>query len=59
MTRRPDCTVVVPTYNRMALLARTLDSLSRQDLGTDRFEVLVVDDGSTDATRDTSTRAYS
>lgn len=51
MNRRPQCSVVVPTYNRMALLARTLDSLSRQDLGTDRFEVLVVDDGSTDDTR--------
>ncbi|MEJ3744811.1 glycosyltransferase [Actinomycetes bacterium KLBMP 9797] len=52
MNRRPKCSVVVPTYNRMELLARTLDALARQDLGTDRFEVLVVDDGSTDATRD-------
>ncbi|MER7165440.1 glycosyltransferase [Micromonospora sp. NPDC000207] len=49
-TRRPTCSVVVPTYQRSGLLRRTLDSLIRQDLGLDRFEVLVVDDGSTDDT---------
>lgn len=52
MDRPPDCSVIVPTYNRMALLARTLDTLSHQDLDGGRFEVLVVDDGSTDATGD-------
>ncbi|MFI9525730.1 glycosyltransferase [Micromonospora rosaria] len=49
-SRRPLCSVVVPTYDRMALLRRTLESLTRQDLGVDAFEVLVVDDGSTDDT---------
>src|SRR5690242_9309524 len=49
-SRRPLCSVVVPTYDRMALLRRTLESLARQDLGVDAFEVLVVDDGSTDDT---------
>jgi len=47
---RPACSVIVPTYNRMDLLRRTLDSLVRQDCGVDNFEVLVVDDGSTDDT---------
>ena len=42
--------VVIPTYNRAALLGRTLDSLWRQSC-TD-FEVIVVDDGSTDGTLD-------
>lgn len=46
----PECSVVIPTYNRRELLARTLDSLLRQDLGRDRFEVLVADDGSSDDT---------
>ncbi|TDC82875.1 glycosyltransferase [Micromonospora sp. KC606] len=46
----PTCSVVIPTYNRMALLRRTLDALTRQDIGTDAFEVLVVDDGSSDDT---------
>ncbi|MEV8443404.1 glycosyltransferase family A protein [Actinosynnema sp. NPDC051121] len=44
------CTVIVPTYNRRRLLGLTLDSLARQDLPRDRFEVLVVDDGSSDDT---------
>ena len=40
--------VVVPTYNRAALMGATLDSLARQ---THRpVEVIVVDDGSTDET---------
>ncbi|GAB3007371.1 glycosyltransferase [Saccharothrix stipae] len=44
------CTVIVPTYNRERLLELTLDSLDQQDLPRDRFEVLVVDDGSSDDT---------
>jgi glycosyltransferase involved in cell wall biosynthesis len=48
--RRPLCTVIVPTYNRSALLRHTLDALVRQSLGTGRFEVIVVDDGSSDDT---------
>jgi GT2 family glycosyltransferase len=39
--------VVLATYNRLDLLFRVLDSLSRQTLAPDRFEVVVVDDGST------------
>jgi glycosyltransferase involved in cell wall biosynthesis len=44
------CTVIVPTYNRRRLLELTLDSLDKQDLPRDQFEVLVVDDGSSDDT---------
>ncbi|GAA0368789.1 glycosyltransferase [Micromonospora gifhornensis] len=44
------CTVVIPTYNRSALLWHTLDSLTRQHMPADEFEVIVVDDGSTDNT---------
>jgi glycosyltransferase involved in cell wall biosynthesis len=44
------CTVIVPTYNRSELMRRTLDSLVAQDLLGDRFEVIVVDDGSSDGT---------
>lgn len=44
------CTVIVPTYNRSGLLRQTLDSLVRQDLPQRSFEVIVVDDGSTDDT---------
>lgn len=41
-------TVVVPTYNARALLVRTLDSLFQQTLSSSRYEVIVVDDGSSD-----------
>ncbi len=42
----PEVSVVLATYNRIDLLLRLLGSLSRQTLPSDRFEVIVVDDGS-------------
>lgn len=42
--------VVVPTYNRAEVLRVCLASLAAQTYPRDRFEVLVVDDGSTDDT---------
>jgi glycosyltransferase involved in cell wall biosynthesis len=47
---RPTISVLIPTYNRAGLLIASLESLERQTLPRDRFEVLVVDDGSTDDT---------
>jgi glycosyltransferase involved in cell wall biosynthesis len=44
----PGVTVVVPVHDAGALLARCLDSLAAQDLDHDEFEVVAVDDGSTD-----------
>lgn len=46
----PLFSVVVPTYNRAALLPRALDSIRRQTFRD--LELLVVDDGSTDGTAD-------
>ncbi|MBN2584160.1 MAG: glycosyltransferase [Planctomycetes bacterium] len=46
----PRVTVAIPTYNRRELLREALDSVFAQTW-TD-FEVLVVDDGSTDGTRE-------
>jgi glycosyltransferase involved in cell wall biosynthesis len=45
------CTVIIPTYNRSSLLGQTLFSLSRQTLPREEFEVIVVDDGSSDDSR--------
>lgn len=42
--------VVIPTFNRCALLRQCLDSLERQTLEHSAFEVIVVVDGSTDET---------
>jgi GT2 family glycosyltransferase len=46
----PAVSVVVPTYDCAALLARCLDHLMRQTAPPDVFEVVVVDDGSMDRT---------
>jgi glycosyltransferase involved in cell wall biosynthesis len=42
--------VIVPSYNRKDEIQELLASLEEQDLATDRFEVVIVDDGSTDGT---------
>lgn len=41
--------VVIPTYNRVSILARCLQALERQTF-SNPFEVIVVDDGSVDTT---------
>jgi glycosyltransferase involved in cell wall biosynthesis len=48
MSAGPLFSVVIPTFNRAELLRQTLDSVFAQEF-TD-YEVIVVDDGSTDAT---------
>lgn len=45
-----DFSVVLPTHNRVDVLSDCLGALKRQTLSPDRFEVIVVDDGSTDGT---------
>ena len=47
-----DVSVVISTYNRCTLLARALESLQHQDSGDVSYEVLVVDNNSTDETRE-------
>lgn len=42
----PDLSVLVPTFQRPDLVAALLERLARQTLAKDRFEVVVVDDGS-------------
>lgn len=46
----PTVTVVVPTYNRAVSLADTLDRLLGQDYPTDRLDLVIVDNSSTDDT---------
>ncbi|HET7263560.1 MAG TPA: glycosyltransferase family A protein [bacterium] len=43
--------VITPTRNRAAMVAGCLRYLSEQTLAPDRYEILVVDDASTDETR--------
>lgn len=48
MRDNPLFSIVVPTYNRAYLIGKTLDSLVRQSWS--HWEILVIDDGSTDDT---------
>jgi len=41
-----EISIIVPTRNRPRLLADTLNSLAEQDFPHDRYEIVVVDDGS-------------
>lgn len=44
--------IIIPTFNRVQILQRTLPTIFAQDLSDDQFEVIVVNDGSTDSTLD-------
>lgn len=50
--KHPDITVVVPTHNKVSQLQLTLRALASQTLDPNRYEVIVVDNNSTDSTRD-------
>ncbi len=46
--KKPEVSVIIPTYNRAWVLKEAIDSVLAQDFKD--FELIVVDDGSTDAT---------
>lgn len=48
------CSVVVPVYNGATVIESCLDSLARQTVALDAYEIIVVDDGSTDRTAQTT-----
>lgn len=52
LLRKSSCaiSVILPTYNRRAILRKTLLAYASQTLPAEQFEVLIVDDGSTDDT---------
>ena len=46
-----EISTIIPTRNRADLLPLALDALRKQSLCKSRFEVIIVDDGSTDNTQ--------
>jgi len=50
IAKMPAMTVQLCTYNRKALLGRVLDALFHQDLDPSDYEIVLVDDGSSDGT---------
>lgn len=45
-----DASFIIPTYNKKEFLELTLTSLRNQTYPSDKFEVIIIDDGSTDGT---------
>lgn len=43
---------IVPVYNAEAYLAECIESMLRQDMPTDKYEIILIDDGSTDRSRE-------
>ncbi|MFO7958550.1 MAG: glycosyltransferase [Candidatus Brocadiia bacterium] len=44
----PTISVIIPTYNRSAILAECLGALAQQRMDAKQFEVIIVDDGGAD-----------
>ncbi|WP_432789573.1 glycosyltransferase family 2 protein [Brevibacterium sp. K11IcPPYGO002] len=51
-----DVSVVIPVYNCERYLDETIGSVRDQDIGDGRYEIIAVDDGSTDGSLDTLDR---
>jgi len=49
-----DISVIIPAFNAKDTIRSTLESIIKQDFEKTRFEVIVIDDGSTDDTADLS-----
>lgn len=47
---QPLISIIIPTYNKGSVLGKTLQALQSQTVSFDQYEVLIVDDGSTDET---------
>lgn len=48
----PDISIIIPTYNRRDILKRALLALHDQSADASVYEVVVIDDGSTDGTKE-------
>ena len=44
------CSVIIPAYNAAATIRTCLEALEQQTVSRDTYEILVIDDGSTDGT---------
>jgi len=54
--RHPSVSVIVPVYNARGVIGRLIGSLQRQEYPAERTEIILVDNGSTDGTREVMMR---
>lgn len=52
IVEKPFVSIVIPTFNAAKYLEKCLESIVKQDYPKDRYEILVIDGGSTDSTPD-------
>lgn len=52
MSSGPEISVIIPTYNGGWVLHRAIEAMRAQDADPDRYEIIIVDDGSTDGSAD-------
>jgi glycosyltransferase involved in cell wall biosynthesis len=52
LSASPQISVIIPTHNGGWVVRRAIEALAAQDAPPDRYEVVVVDDGSTDGSTD-------
>lgn len=45
-----EASIIIPTYNRKYILEKCLEALFSQDYPKDKYEIILIDDGSTDGT---------
>jgi glycosyltransferase involved in cell wall biosynthesis len=50
-TYKERISVVISSYNAETTLPAALDALAQQDISKENFEVIIVDDGSTDGSK--------
>jgi cellulose synthase/poly-beta-1,6-N-acetylglucosamine synthase-like glycosyltransferase len=48
----PTCTILIPAHNEEKVIGATLKAMRRLDYPADRLTILVINDGSSDATKD-------
>jgi cellulose synthase/poly-beta-1,6-N-acetylglucosamine synthase-like glycosyltransferase len=48
----PPCTIMIPAHNEERVIARTIEAMLRLEYPKDKLKIMVINDGSTDATRE-------